>query len=565
MPADPDCSWRLDCGTLPLVFARDVEVCPVTQDDQQMPERGSEGRISRDTLLLLGALTFLILAVALTFLFTPNTGTNIGQIPSTATPVPPTEAVQSPVAPPGTPTSIAEAPYPSPETIIQAPTVSPATPPATAEPDAATATPGVPAEEPYPGPAGEGTPPPLPTFRPTVIQPTVPLPPTRPPEVIQPTPIVPVPTQPLPTAPPPATPTSDLQLDVTPTAVPTAVPTLPPATPTPPPPPPADVLRGSVRWSAAQGPIILRRDVQIAPGAELLIEPGVEVRLDPGVSIYVDGGRLLVAGTAEQPVRFVGNTGARWSGLFGRPDSVIVMDHTEVRGGGVGGTVMAVDRGRLTVRNSRFIDNGGGIITTDTRLEMSDTQMFGNDIPFGPALEASFARGNFVTLTRNRFGGNRLTDGSPQVRLNNSSTFETLNLTVEGNLMTGGTPNLQLTTNGPLQGAVVCNTLVGDGQGFGIRTTTEQVAPNGALPMRLRVEQNHIDDHVPPIIPVYLRYGLGRGATSEILLDMRNNWWGDASGPYDPERNANGRGDSVGVNIEFIPWLQAPPSCAPPR
>ncbi|MCX7789476.1 MAG: hypothetical protein N2378_02445 [Chloroflexaceae bacterium] len=527
----------------------------MTQDDQQTPERGPEGRISRDTLLLLGALTFLILAVALTFLFTPNTGTNVGQTPPTATPAPATEVVQSPVAPLATPTSLSETPYPGPGVIGQARTATPPLP--TAQQRTATASPAAP-EEPYPGPVGEGTPPPLPTFNPTVITPTAPPPPTRPPEVIQPSPTLP-PIQPPPTVPP--TPTSDLALEVTPTAVPT----VPPATPTTPPPPPADVLRGSVRWSAAQGPIILRRDVQIAPGAELLIEPGVEVRLDPGVSIYVDGGRLLAAGTADRPVRFVGNTGARWSGLFGRPDSVLVLEHTEVRGGGVGGTVMAVDRSNLTVRNSRFTDNGGGIITTDTRLEMSDTQMFGNDIPFGAALEVSFARGNFVTLTRNRFGGNRLSDGSPQVRLNNSSTFETLNLTIDGNLMTGGTPNLQLTTNGPLRGAVVCNTLVGDDQGFGIRTTTEQVAPNGALPMDLRVEQNYIDDHVPPIIPTYLRFGLGRGATSEIFLDMRNNWWGDPSGPYDPERNADGRGDSVGVNIEFIPWLQAPPSCAPPR
>ncbi|MGQ9927350.1 MAG: hypothetical protein ACUVS4_10815 [Chloroflexaceae bacterium] len=536
----------------------------MTQDDQQTPERGSEGRISRDTLLLIGALTFLILAVALTFLFTPNTGTNIGQLPATATPAPATGTAQAPVVSPATLTAVPQAPYPGPEVIGQAPTASPTVP--TAQPETATASPGVP-EAPYPGPVGEGTPPPLPTFNPTVIQPTAPPPPTRTLEVIRPT--APPPIQPPPTAPPPPTPTADdLDLEVTPTPVltaPPATPTSPPETPTTPPPPPADVLRGSVRWSAAQGPIILRRDVQIPPGSELLIEAGVEVRLDPGVSIYVDGGRLLAAGTDAQPVRFVGNTGARWSGLFGRPESVMVLQHTEVRGGGVGGTVMAVDRSNLTVRNSRFIDNGGGIITTDTRLEMSDSEMFGNDIPFGAALEVSFARGNFVTLTRNRFGINRLTNGSPQVRLNNSNTFETLNLTVEGNLVTGGAPNLQLTTNGPLRGSVVCNTLVGDDQGLGIRTTTEQVAPNGALPMDLRVEQNYIDDHVPPIIPVYLRYGLGRGATSEIFLDMRNNWWGDASGPYDPERNADGRGDSVGVNIEFIPWLRTPPSCAPPR
>jgi hypothetical protein len=324
-------------------------------------------------------------------------------------------------------------------------------------------------------------------------------------------------------------------------------------------------LRGNVRWSAGQSPIILRRDVQLAPGAELIIEPGVEVRLDPGVSIFVDGGRLLALGLPDRPVRFVGNSGARWSGIFGRPGSFMVLEHSQISGGGVGGTVMAVDRSELVVRSSRFTDNGGAILLTETRLEMLNSEVAGNDMPLGAALEASYGRGNFVTMRGNRFGGNRLGEGAPQVRISNSSTFETLNLAIDGNLVRGGAPNLQLVTNGPLRGEITCNTLIGDAQGFGLRTNTVQVAPNGALPMDLRVESNYLDEHVPPIIPVYLRFGLGRGATSEIGLDMRNNWWGDPSGPYEPDQNADGRGDSVGVNITFAPWLTEPPACAPPR
>jgi hypothetical protein len=274
---------------------------------------------------------------------------------------------------------------------------------------------------------------------------------------------------------------------------------------------------------------------------------------------------LLALGLPDRPVRFVGNTGARWSGLFGRPNSFVVLENSEVRGGGAGGTVMAVERGELVVRSSRFNDNGGAILLGDTRLEFRNNEVSGNDMPFGAALEASYGRGNFVTLSGNRFGGNRLSEGSPQVRIANSSPFETLNLAIEGNLIRGGAPNLQLSTNGPLKGAVLCNALVGDGLGFGLRTQTPQVGPNGVPPMELRVENNFIDEHIPPVIPVYLRYGLGRGATSEILLDMRNNWWGEASGPYEPDENADGRGDSVGENIIFAPWLAAPPSCAPNR
>jgi hypothetical protein len=567
--------------------------------------------MSRDTLLLLGALTFLILAVALTFLFTPNSGQNPADAtavaaatagaPTAAAPYPagsPDAALTPILGAPGEVTPVGGATgflptvpaYPGPggegaPTAAQPATIPTGDPLAEPSPTsgaaggaiatptgdaAAVITPTAPGADAqtspttgaaYPGPVGEGTPPPQPTFNPTVVQPTVaPLPtvgipvaPTAgPPPVVQPT-AAPAPTF---EQPPTTEPTSDLSLDETPTSE-------APASPTVPPPPPADVLRGNVRWAAGQSPIILRRDVQVAPGAELIIEPGVEVRLDPGVSIFVDGGRMLALGLPGSPVRFVGGTGARWSGIFGRPGSFVVLEHAEVRGGGAGGTVMAVERSDLVVRASRFNDNGGAILLTDTKLEMTDSEVSGNDMPFGAALDATYGRGNFLTMRGNRFGGNRLGDGAPQVRIANTSTFETLNLAIDGNLLRGGTPNLQLLSSGVLKGDVTCNGLVGDGLGFGLRTQTPQVAPNGRLPMPLRVESNFIDDHVPPIVPVYLRFGLGRGATSEIFLDMRNNWWGAASGPYEPEQNPEGRGDSVGVNILFAPWLQAPPPCAP--
>ncbi|MEI7769529.1 MAG: right-handed parallel beta-helix repeat-containing protein, partial [Chloroflexales bacterium] len=355
---------------------------------------------------------------------------------------------------------------------------------------------------------------------------------------------------------PPFQPTNPPDAPKEPLPTPTDAPVLPTT-------PPVDVLEGNVRWSVGQSPIIVRRDLQLAPGAELIIEPGVEVRLDPGVSLYVDGARLLALGLPGQHVRFVGSSRARWSGIFGRPNSFVVMENTEVRGGGAGGTVMAVDGSELVVRSSWISDNGGGILITDTKIELRDTEISGNDVPFGSAFDASYARGTMVTLQSNRIGGNRLSDGAPMVRVANQSTFNSLVLDISGNLIRGGTPNLQMITNGPLQGSVVCNALVGDGPGFGLRTQTVQVNPNGVPPLSLALANNFVDEHISPVIPTYLKYGLGRGATSEVLIDMRNNWWGDASGPYEPNANPQGRGDSVGSNILFSPWLTQPPACAP--
>jgi hypothetical protein len=568
----------------------------VTQeDDQQPPEQNGQPRISRDTLLLLGALTFLILAVALTFLFTPGAeelppATEVAVQPTLgAEPTTPGYPAPGDTAEPGYPAPPEPAPgtpdeaYPGPD----APAGGVATPlpfPTVAEPSPAdangTPTDAYPApttpttaptqpvlsddQSPYPQP--DGSPPAQPTFQPTSVPPPVQQPPpatAAPPPTSAPPPPLPTPTPTFDAA------TDDsFDLDATPTPTTPGAPggpALPPLPTLPPPPPPADVLRGNVRWATSQSPIILRRDVQVAPGAELLIEPGVEVRLDPGVAIYVDGGRLLALGLPNQPVRFIGATGARWDGLFGNPGSFVVLEHTEVRGGGLGGTTLAVDRGELVIRSSRFNDNGGAILLTDTRLEMLDSEVAGNDMPFGAALDAAYGRGGFVTMRNNRIAGNLLSDGAPMVRLANQSTFDTLNMELSGNLFRGGTPNLQVTTNGPIAGTVTCNAMVGDGLGLGLRTQTLQVGPNGAYTMNLRVESNFIDEHVPPIVPIYLRFGLGRGATSEIALDMRNNWWGDVSGPYEPETNPLGRGDSVGVNITYAPWLTAPPSCAPNR
>ncbi|MFV9505712.1 MAG: hypothetical protein AB4911_14245 [Oscillochloridaceae bacterium umkhey_bin13] len=545
------------------------------EEDPQQVEPTPGGRISRDTLLLVGALSFLILAVALTFLFVPGSpppsteptqaaeapnptlpGADAYPSPEPATPIPAPDPYPNPIIPTEPLPGETFESYPSPEQATPEgfPEGQPEpTPEGEAEPTPDPNLVGT-TDPAYPGPEGIGTPPAPPPLQPTVIVPPVPT-------VVVPTPMPPVAQPPTPIPPPPPPP-PPIQPPLEPTVPPppTAIPE-----PTPIPPPPVDVLRGSVRWGLAQSPILVKRDIQLAPGAELIIEPGVEVRLDLGVAIYVDGARLLALGLPDRPVRFVGATGVRWNGLFGRPGSFIVLEHTEVRGGGAGGTVMAVERSELVVRSSRFNDNGGAILLDDTRLEMRDSEVAANDMPFGPALEASYGRGNFITLSNNRFGGNRLADGAPQVRVSNRSTFETLNLTIDGNLIRGGAPNLQLTTDGPLNGAVTCNSLIGDAQGFGLRTQTPQVAPNGLPPLALRVERNYIDEHVPPIIPVYLRFGLGRGATSEVLLDMRNNWWGDPSGPYEPDQNADGRGDSVGANIRFAPWLSEPPPCAPPR
>lgn len=357
-----------------------------------------------------------------------------------------------------------------------------------------------------------------------------------------------------------------------PTRTPNPVTEVPPATarpvatrtPRPPTPIPMDVLRGNVHWTLDQSPRIVKHDLRLASGATLVIDPGVEVHFAPGVSFFVEGS-LFAAGQPGQSVRLCGSTcdpvSQRWEGIFGRPGSSITIQYADIRGGGNGGTVLTSEGGTLSLHNAHINDNGGHIRVAGSRLEVVDSEIAGNDMPYGAALDASYDTGGAVSLINNRIGGNRMSTGAPPVQVYNSSTSDTVSLDVQKNLLIGQSgPDLVLSTNGPLQGALTCNTLISGLDGLSIRTETLQVP---GFVSALVVSNNAIENHTPPIVPVYLKYGIGRGATSEVDLDMRNNWWNSPLGPYDPDRHADGRGDAVGNNIQFDPWLKARPTCTP--
>jgi len=47
-------------------------------------------------------------------------------------------------------------------------------------------------------------------------------------------------------------------------------------------------------------------------------------------------------------------------------------------------------------------------------------------------------------------------------------------------------------------------------------------------------------------------------SSPSVTIDAENNWWGDASGPYHPDSNPGGLGDTVSSYVDFVPWLTSP-------
>lgn len=508
---------------------------PIDQPPETTPRRSLPFQLTRDTIILIAALLFLAFAVLLAVLFPPANNELAQQATAEPTIVQATAQIVAPAdepsATPAEPTMSLPLPteppaYPAPQEVAP-PTETP--PPALPLPTAAIA--GL-IVTPTDALNMLPTPEPPPTLEPPTLQPPPTLePPTPIVQAIPPTPDVPAaPSTPRPTALPPT------------------------ATPIP-----IDVIRGTAYWTQAQSPIILRRDTQIVAGAAVIIEPGVEVRIPPGVALYVDG-KLYSLGRADQPVRIIGAAPPRWEGIFGRAGSEIVLEHTELRGGGAGGTLLLSEGGNLTLRSSRIIDNGGHVRANGSRVEMRDSEIAANDMPYGAAVEIATDGGGTVTLTGNRIGVNRMASGAPNLLIDSRSPNDVLTLDIQRNLLIGQDgPNLTLTTNGPLQGNIACNGLARGSNGLSVISTLPQTPGLPALIIR----NNAIEQHTPPIIPIYLERGIGRGATSDVAIDMRENWWGAAEGPYEPDRHADGRGEAPGDNVGFAPWLTSRPACAP--
>jgi len=331
----------------------------------------------------------------------------------------------------------------------------------------------------------------------------------------------------------PATPTSA----VTPTPEPTLVPPTPTARP-------SEILQGTLHWTRADSPVILEKDHALAAGSSLTIDPGVDVRFAPGVQFTI-AGTLQAQGTAAAPVRFLA-TEKRWEGIVGTQGSAIILSQVQIRQAGQSGTAISSSGGSLVIRHSSLTDNGGGILAIGTALDLRNTQISGNSIN-GPAVNVRLPGRSTVNIIDTIVGGNGTPGGAPQVLLTGEKAAGPI--AVEGNLFVGGNgPGVVINTNVPLGGTIRCNGF--SGGNVGLQLMVQRSDPAG---FNLAIDNNAFERQTT------------YGATSTLGFNLTNNWWSDASGPRDAQRNPQGLGVPVGVNLQFQPWLTARPACAPNR
>ncbi|XSG75847.1 hypothetical protein ACP8Y2_02355 [Herpetosiphon llansteffanensis] len=329
------------------------------------------------------------------------------------------------------------------------------------------------------------------------------------------------------------TPSSPEEPIETPTATATEGPTATPTNTPTPTPLPYDMIRGNTRWSIAQSPVKVRRDTIIAKGATLTIDDGVEVLLDANTSLVVDG--TLTANGA----RFRKSGQSLWKSIVVNNGGQANLNGVDVRGGGAEGVLVSALGGNTVIQDSVFEENQGRMYISGGNFDMQRSRVVG----YAP-ISAEVRGGKSLRLFSNVIN-NTASDGATGVSL--SATADDVEIVLEKNSFRGNSgTNVRAQFNQSLNAVFQCNSFSGGAYGLQIKSTDPTL--DGS---RILISANSFQSHK--------NYGL----TGDVGFDARNNWWGDASGPYHPEQNGSGTGDAVGVNLTFSPWLNAKPSCTP--
>ncbi|MFO1514816.1 MAG: hypothetical protein U1F83_18210 [Verrucomicrobiota bacterium] len=125
-------------------------------------------------------------------------------------------------------------------------------------------------------------------------------------------------------------------------------------------------------WALSNSPIVLTSSVTVTNGETLVIEPGVTVAVGAGLNITVaNGGRLLAAGTSNQPIVFTrSGTSGYWGNLSvnggpGAPETRITYARFEFNANSTGTPGIQVSAGTVFLDHLTFANPGAPYIHVD--------------------------------------------------------------------------------------------------------------------------------------------------------------------------------------------------------
>ncbi|MFN8444982.1 MAG: Ig-like domain-containing protein [Caldilineaceae bacterium] len=382
-------------------------------------------------------------------------------------------------------------------------------------------------------------------------------------------------------------------------------------------------LSGAVMLTLQESPYTVTCGVTVGAGASLTIPPGVTLRFGSeggSANLFVsDGGTLIAEGTAVQPIIFTSVAATPhagdWQGITIGTGGVAQFAYCEIGDAGRNALpALRLDSSAVQVRHCRIHHNqADGIFlfsfgitpliedsTLDHNGGIAIEQISANMAPIYRRLTASANGTDAVQMAGGFFTGDRswhfgeagipiLVDGSLQIptgvalELEPGSELRFLansDVSVSGSLFALGSPTRPITFTaqpqhpGVWQGLEVitggsailryCN-IAYAGQ-FGtanVRITTDDVVLQGCKIHDGAGDGIQVSSEHPALRQnqIYANAGLGlRNPTLLYEVDVRDNWWGHASGPFHATLNPTGQGNGVSDGVIFDPWSTAPTS-----
>ncbi len=301
-------------------------------------------------------------------------------------------------------------------------------------------------------------------------------------------------------------------------------------------------IESNTVWTESASPYVVEIPVTVWYGATLTVQPGVVVKFKNDANISVQG-IIKAIGTAEKPIYLtsfsndtvLGDTNADgentlpesengWTISLGFSAEPVISTFSYVK--------MSYSLGIFS-HGTEFVLNNSEIKNTSLFPALS---VFGGEVSIEDSrLENGISHGLFV----------------------NHGTAFIERTTVKGFAQSG------IST---IQGSVYFNAGLLQSNTVGFRVEVQEEPP-----ILVRVMQYLLEKIVPSAYanPVRIISGssiignlVGVQNDSTTVLDARQNWWGNASGPLH-ELNPSGAGDSVSDGVLFTSWLSADPFTEP--
>jgi hypothetical protein len=348
-------------------------------------------------------------------------------------------------------------------------------------------------------------------------------------------------------------------------------------------------------WSKDASPYLINGNIEVEVDTTLTIDPGVVVKFGQDVNgsdyyMWVRG-NLVANGLPEDKINFTTANNdliGGWLILIQTPNNVSISNATfnhfyylgfdgpanvslsNIDVSNASGGVSFSNVGSATIENSHFSNLRYGGIMSDSgnlsihnsiienlqyatavqsngNLEVIDSKIKG--VSDGTALSANRGNVNIQnSIFENGTGGSGLSFSKANVTIASSSVsnFEYEGINVSGGSFSGD----KITLSDNLGGGIL---LEDEGGGpspmFAMMTVIGGDPPPGSTLVSASISQSRIVNNST--------FGLQND--SSIIIDAKNNWWGDPTGPKNVAINPVGLGNEIIGNVGFAPWLENDP------